>query len=71
MKFKFFTVPIMDSDAAERAVNEFCAAHAVTVVEKHGSFIVVGAKQKLHLLRPVCHEDQRRAKQMNLASPLR
>ena len=33
-------------------------------------FIIVGAKHTSHLLRPCCHEDQRRAKQMKLASPL-
>ena len=41
MKFKFFTVPILDSEAGEKSVNEFCAVHAVAAVDKH--FVPDGA----------------------------
>ena len=35
MKHKFFTIPIIDAEASEAALNQFCDKHRIADVEKH------------------------------------
>ena len=35
MKTKFFTIPVMDSDAAESALNQFCDQHTIVDIQRH------------------------------------
>ena len=35
MRFRFFTIPAFDPDAAQDALNAFCAQQRVVAVDKH------------------------------------
>ena len=34
MKYKFFAIPALNSEAEEAALNSFCSGHRVTFIEK-------------------------------------
>jgi len=35
MRIKLFTVPLLECDQGEKGINDFCAAHTITTIEKH------------------------------------